>query len=258
MRRTRHALILTFALACASTSCSVDIDPTSNDAVTYTTTTATATKATPDISTAADPGYVSPGTPRRLKEVAARAADSDCSLETPPDVGNDHVGQGGHMSLQHRPYSSDPPTSGPHFGLTARWGFYDRQVPDEYVVHNLEHGGVVIWYEGDPVDYALSFNDLLHEQAKLVVSPRANLDGVAATAWGVVLRCHGTAVDGLGITETMRLLRDFVEAAIDSPDLAEGDLPAKVMGTRKRPRRGHHQAALPRYAPPVIDTTIGS
>ena len=48
-------------------------------------------------------------------------------------------------------YSSDPPTSGPHYNLRGQapltWGFYAQPYPPEYWLHNLEHGGVVILYQ---------------------------------------------------------------------------------------------------------------
>ncbi len=45
----------------------------------------------------------------------------------------------------HEPYNSDPPTSGPR-AAPVEAGFYDEAPPDEQLVHNLEHGYVIIWY----------------------------------------------------------------------------------------------------------------
>ena len=60
------------------------------------------------------------------------------------------------MSSSHIPvdsdpgqYNSDPPTSGPHYPEEAQAGFYDTnsyQYPAGYLVHNLEHGYVIYWY----------------------------------------------------------------------------------------------------------------
>jgi hypothetical protein len=54
-------------------------------------------------------------------------------------------------------WNTDPPTSGPHFGFdqnqtqgTAIWGAYTEPLQLARVVHNLEHGGVYIFY-GDKV-----------------------------------------------------------------------------------------------------------
>jgi len=52
------------------------------------------------------------------------------------------------------PYSSLPAASGPHWdpsGL-AQWGAYSTPQNESQLIHNLEHGGVVIWYDPDQVD----------------------------------------------------------------------------------------------------------
>src|SRR3989344_3677894 len=43
-------------------------------------------------------------------------------------------------------YNSNPPTSGPHFSQTARSGFREEAIPDQYIIHNLEHGDIWISY----------------------------------------------------------------------------------------------------------------
>ena len=54
-------------------------------------------------------------------------------------------------------WNTDPPTNGPHFGFdqnqalgTVIWGAYTEPLQLARVVHNLEHGGVYIFY-GDEV-----------------------------------------------------------------------------------------------------------
>jgi hypothetical protein len=44
-------------------------------------------------------------------------------------------------------YNSTPPTSGPHYGSLVPWDVYSEPQPYEYLVHNLEDGGVVIYYQ---------------------------------------------------------------------------------------------------------------
>jgi len=41
---------------------------------------------------------------------------------------------------------TNPPSGGPHYGTPAPFNFYDEIVNPRVVVHNLEHGAVVIWY----------------------------------------------------------------------------------------------------------------
>lgn len=44
-------------------------------------------------------------------------------------------------------YRSNPPHSGAHYGTTTNPGFYRSQIPDEVIVHNLEHGHVILYYK---------------------------------------------------------------------------------------------------------------
>ncbi len=43
-------------------------------------------------------------------------------------------------------WSTNPPSSGTHFGLWVRWGVHTEVVPRGNYVHNEEHGGVVVLY----------------------------------------------------------------------------------------------------------------
>jgi hypothetical protein len=43
-------------------------------------------------------------------------------------------------------WSTFPPSGGGHYRLWATWGFYRKSVNPAMVVHNEEHGGVVIWW----------------------------------------------------------------------------------------------------------------
>jgi len=47
------------------------------------------------------------------------------------------------------PYNSNPPTSGIHYPEDLKAGFYPENIyeyPEGYLVHNLEHGYVIFWY----------------------------------------------------------------------------------------------------------------
>lgn len=64
-----------------------------------------------------------------------------------------------HIELETDPgrYNSDPPTSGLHYATEAQAGFYDENIytyPAGYLVHNLEHGYVIFWYNCDLLDAA--------------------------------------------------------------------------------------------------------
>jgi hypothetical protein len=43
-------------------------------------------------------------------------------------------------------YLTTPPTSGRHWNGWVQCGFYTNPVPDERVVHNMEHGNIVVSY----------------------------------------------------------------------------------------------------------------
>lgn len=64
-------------------------------------------------------------------------------VQTFEDQGREHLSQGQEYSF----YNSNPPTSGPHASSPAPWGVSDTALAKEVAVHNLEHGGVVIWYD---------------------------------------------------------------------------------------------------------------
>lgn len=66
-----------------------------------------------------------------------------------PSQGQQHI----EIGQPHGPYNSNPPTSGPHYTQQASWGVHKATIPDEYIVHNLEHGGIVVHYHCDTVPF---------------------------------------------------------------------------------------------------------
>lgn len=78
-------------------------------------------------------------------------------------------------------YNSDPPTSGLHYAKELDAGFYesnDYQYPAGHLVHNLEHGYVIFWYNCDLLDEAGCTN--LKEQIKTTM---ADLGGTKLIAF---------------------------------------------------------------------------
>ena len=63
-------------------------------------------------------------------------------LEVHPEEGRAHVPEGTRVQ-----YASDPPTSGPHYDRGLTPGFYDRPADPRVLLHNLEQGHVVIYYD---------------------------------------------------------------------------------------------------------------
>ena len=112
-------------------------------------------------------------------------------------------------SVDHRPvgefidYSTTPPTSGPHWG-TPEWadcGIHEAQVPDERIVHNMEHGQVVISYnlpdEEDAARLLEVAEGLPDMESWTVVRPYDKIEEgtVAVTAWGVMDIVQGVDED---------------------------------------------------------------
>jgi Protein of unknown function (DUF3105) len=83
-------------------------------------------------------------------------------------------------------YNSFPPSSGPHYQTPAAWNIYEDPIRQTILVHNLEHGGIVIQYgpdvSEDEVDKLRSFWQ--DDPNGLVVAPNPELGAkFALTAW---------------------------------------------------------------------------
>jgi len=101
----------------------------------------------------------------------------------------------GHISIgqDHEPYNSNPPTSGQHWPQPAPWGIYDEEQSDEQLVHNLEHGGVNVFYKLElPKEQVSRLEDLVRPyRVKVILAPRgANETLVALTSWGRILKLN--------------------------------------------------------------------
>lgn len=117
---------------------------------------------------------------------ALRAAG--CTFRTLPDQGANHIDSPSETPR----YNSDPPTSGTHLSQPAVWGAYDEPVEKQALIHNLEHGGVVVQY-GDKVPEAAvaAINDFYSDDPRgLIVAALPKLGGkIALTAWTTLAVC---------------------------------------------------------------------
>lgn len=120
--------------------------------------------------------------------VRSNVALANAPGERIPVQGSDHIPDGQQVTN----YNSDPPTSGPHYASPIPAGFYDTPQEDEYVVHNLEHGHIVISYDCskladcETVKQELRNLSNSYRNWKLTIIPRENRDtaiGVAAWGW---------------------------------------------------------------------------
>jgi hypothetical protein len=126
--------------------------------------------------------------PEPASDPRAALAAAGCSLTIARDQGRRHVTA---LPRGFR-YDTFPPTSGPHAPQPAIWGVYSSPVPELALVHNLEHGGIVVQY-GTRVPRS-SVARILEWYGRspdaLVVAPLPALRGeVALTAWTRLATC---------------------------------------------------------------------
>ena len=133
------------------------------------------------------------------EDVKAALAEGGCTRETFESQGQRHV----ETLPKGFKYNSVPATSGPHQPQPLApivWGVYDEPVEEIKVVHNLEHGGVIVqygpevsaqtvrdivaWYRDDPNGLVVAPLPpaLLEEQPELS-------DEIALTAWTYLQTC---------------------------------------------------------------------
>lgn len=106
-------------------------------------------------------------------------------------------------------YQSRPATSGPHWNLgdgvaPVFWGVHSSPVPEAAAVHNLEHGGIVIWYQDsasqEDIDALRGFTQQSQNTPnyKVLLSPWSGEDfghPIAVTAWDWLLFLDSADID---------------------------------------------------------------
>lgn len=163
-------------------------------------------------------GVFAPGAPQvNLSDPKYGVEPTDVIGTQQPDEKNTHVPSG-----QRIQYGTVPPTSGSHWGQPAgpvAWGVKDITQPDEAVVHNLEHGGIVIGYKGLSDQETQKLKDLVallrqNGYPKIVLQPYPPLTDsrIAITAWRWLLK--------LPTFDDVQIVK-FVKAHYDGPDAPE-------------------------------------
>jgi Protein of unknown function (DUF3105) len=121
-----------------------------------------------------------------------------------PDAGRLHITEGNPGSG----YTSVPATSGQHWSSAdspGPWGVYASAQPQERMIHNLEHGGIVIWYQPALVSTedvatltAFVQQQITTEQFKVILTPWSGADfghPIAVTAWRWLLYLDSADLD---------------------------------------------------------------
>ncbi|GAB4487979.1 MAG: hypothetical protein OHK0031_11910 [Anaerolineales bacterium] len=147
---------------------------------------------------------------RALKPAAGEAVAIPAGYQTHVEIGSPLT------------YPSDPPAGGQHYGQEFENGFYDEATlpnrPGEmagYLVHNLEHGYVIFWYNCANLDETACAS--LKSQIKAVMDAKNNFKLIAVpwksidtplvmTSWGRLQRFEGF---------DERLARSFIESNLN-------------------------------------------
>jgi Protein of unknown function (DUF3105) len=115
-------------------------------------------------------------------DLNAAAEAAGCKLSSERAKSREHT-----TSLSTRvQYDTNPPTSGRHYQEPAPDGAYGEAPQDEQLVHNLEHGRVIIWFKPSlPEEQRADLKALFDEDSyQMLLVPRPNMPyQVAASAW---------------------------------------------------------------------------
>jgi len=129
------------------------------------------------------------------------------SIGTPQiNDGHEHIPDG----TQGGSYHSVPATSGQHWNSATSpgpWGVYTSAQPQERLIHNLEHGGIVIWYQpalldADGLAALTTFveSQVTTERYKVILAPWGGADfghPIAVTAWTWLLYVDTADIDAV-------------------------------------------------------------
>jgi hypothetical protein len=162
----------------------------------------------------------------------AALEEAGCTVERAPAQGREHVEE----LEEGFEYNTSPPTTGPHHPQWAIWDVYTEPVEQFRLVHNLEHGGVIIqygsdvpqatvdeivtWYREDPNGIIVAPFPELGSQISLGawVTPDPVPGEEAPTGEGVLAKCSSfdeeafdSFVDEYGFRGPERFPRDQLE-----------------------------------------------
>jgi Protein of unknown function (DUF3105) len=139
--------------------------------------------------------------------VAKAMAAAGCTFVTKPVLPPKHkVPSGYHLDVPKLTskvkWSTFPPSGGSHYAAWAVWGFYTDPVNPRQVVHNEEHGGVIIWWGPKvPQSTVDQLHDFYSEKPEgMFGTPIAGLGNkIALTAWtGDPRRYYQNGYYGIG------------------------------------------------------------
>jgi len=128
---------------------------------------------------------------QKVFDIAPAAKAAGCELQTKKGTAREHT-----TSLSDRvKYNTNPPTTGRHYEIPAQDGIYGEAPQDEQLVHNMEHGRVIIWVKPSlPSKQRADLRAMVEDDPyQMVLVPRTKMPyAVAATAWDADPAPNGT------------------------------------------------------------------
>ena len=91
-------------------------------------------------------------------------------------------------------YKTFPPTSGDHNPAPARYGFYQEAPPFENLVHSMEHGDIIIYYDPSGISDAQltelkGLSKFTYEGSGTQVVPNTAIESpIVMTAWTKMMK----------------------------------------------------------------------
>jgi hypothetical protein len=121
---------------------------------------------------------------------ATSTGSAPCAnLQQMEDEGRGHLNPGDAIPA----YKSNPPTSGTHNPSWYPAGVYDNNADVTQLIHSLEHGYVILYYNGisqGEIDQLVNIQR--SDPFKMIVAPYTNMPyKVAITAWARLQTCDG-------------------------------------------------------------------
>ncbi|MDC0706647.1 MULTISPECIES: DUF3105 domain-containing protein [Priestia] len=131
-------------------------------------------------------GFSYLGYKAKLQNIEFLDQNTDIDVKTFPSEGRKHT-------KEKVTYKTFPPTSGNHNPTPADYGFYKSPVPFENLVHSLEHGDIVIYYNAsllkkNELKQLKELSEIIYKGSGIEVVPNSQIkEAVVLTAWTKML-----------------------------------------------------------------------
>ena len=119
-----------------------------------------------------------------VDRVRAALTAAGCTLQSEPAQPGDHTAAAD--ATEDPKWNTDPPTTGPHNEIPAIFGSYDSPIQIAQAVHNLEHGGIFVYYGDDVPEATVAELQAFYDEdsTAMLLAPLPQLgDEIALGAW---------------------------------------------------------------------------